>query len=82
MKLNIKAFALTGAILWSFAVFFLTWWTMLFTGNTGDPTVIGKMYYIGFNISPIGSIIGAVWAFFDGGICCLVFAWLYNKLAK
>ncbi len=82
MKLNVKAFALAGGILWSLCVFILTWWIMMFTGNTGDPTIVGKMYYIGYSISPIGSVIGAVYGFFDAGICCAIFALLYNKLAK
>lgn len=82
MKLNVKAFALAGGILWSASMFILTWWIMAFTGDTGNPTIVGKMYYIGYSISPIGSIIGAVYGFFDMGIGCAVFALLYNKLAK
>ena len=82
MKLNVKAFALAGGILWAFCMFILTWWIMVFTGNTGDPTVVGKMYYIGYSISPIGSLIGAVYGFFDAGIGCAIFALIYNKIAK
>jgi hypothetical protein len=82
MKLNVKAFALAGGILWGISMFVLTWWIMMFTGNTGDPTVVGKMYYIGYSISPLGSVIGAVYGFFDVGIACAIFALLYNKLAK
>ena len=82
MKLNVKAFALAGGILWSASMFILTWWIMAFTGDTGNPTIVGKMYYIGYSISPIGSIIGSVYGFFDMGIGCTVFALLYNKLAK
>ncbi|MGD2278925.1 MAG: bacteriophage holin [Candidatus Omnitrophota bacterium] len=80
MRLNVKAFALAGGILWALGMFTLTWWTMLFTGDTGDPTIIGKMYYIGYSISPIGSVIGAVWGFFDAGIGCAIFALLYNLI--
>jgi len=80
-QLNVKAFALTGGILWGLGVFIMTWWVMMFTGNTGDPTIIGKMYYIGYSISPIGSVIGAVYGFFDVGIFCAIFALLYNKIA-
>jgi hypothetical protein len=82
MKLNVRAFALAGGILWALCMFILTWWVMVFTGNTGDPTIIGKMYYIGYSISPLGSVIGAVYGFFDAGIGCAIFALLYNKLAK
>lgn len=82
MKLNVRAFALAGGILWALCMFILTWWVMVFTGNTGDPTIIGKMYYIGYSISPLGSVIGAVYGFFDAGIGCAIFALLYNKLAR
>ena len=82
MKLNVRAFALAGGILWAVCMFILTWWIMMFTGNTGDPTIVGKMYYIGYSISPIGSLIGAVYGFFDAGIGCAIFALIYNKLAK
>ena len=82
MKLNVRAFALAGGIFWGACMFILTWWVMMFTGNTGDPTIVGKMYYIGYSISPIGSLIGAVYGFFDAGIACAIFALIYNKLAK
>jgi hypothetical protein len=80
MKLNIKAFALTCGILWGLGLFFLTWWLIAFGGSTGQPTLIGNVY-LGYTISPIGSVIGLVYAFFDALIGGAIFAWLYNKLA-
>lgn len=80
MKLNVKAFALTCGILWGFGIFFLTWWIIVFEGATYEITFIGRLY-IGYSISPLGSIIGLVWAFFDALIGGLVFAWLYNYIA-
>ena len=81
MKLNIKAFALTFALWWGFGLFFITWWIMAFEGATGEVTLIGHLYR-GYNISPMGSIIGLLWAFFDGLIGGAIFAWLYNVLSK
>jgi len=79
MKLNVKAFALAGGILWSAGMFIMTW-----LGIMGYGSIIGaamvKAYYIGYSISPLGSIIGAVYGFFDMGIACLLFALIYNKL--
>ncbi len=49
-------------------------------GATGEQTVIG-MIYRGYEISPIGSVIGFIWAFIDGYIGGLILAWLYNKLS-
>lgn len=79
MKLNIKAFALTCGILWGLGLFFLTWWFIAFDGSTGEPTFIGKLYR-GYTISPLGSVIGLVYAFFDALIGGAVFSWLYNKI--
>jgi hypothetical protein len=81
MKLNVKAFALTFGTVWGFGLFFLTWWIMAFEGATGERTLIGKLYR-GYNISPIGSLIGLIWAFYDGLVGGAIFAWLYNKIAS
>lgn len=81
MKLSVKAFSLTCAILWGLALFILTWWLIIFGPESiqGDKTIIG-MVYLGFSITPLGSIIGLVWAFVDGLVGGAIFSWLYNKL--
>ena len=81
MKLNVKAFALACGLMWGFGVFFLAWWVMMFEGATGEVPFLGHLYR-GFNISPLGSVIGLVWAFFDGLIGGAIFAWLYNLLSS
>ena len=81
MKLNIKAFAIICALMWGLGVFCIAWWIMLFEGATGEVTLLGHLYR-GFNISPLGSVIGLVWAFFDGLIGGAIFAWLYNLLVS
>lgn len=80
MKLNVRAFALACGVIWGVGVFILTWWVIAFEGTTGEPTILGLVYR-GYTISPMGSLIGTVWAFFDGLVGGLVFAWLYNLLA-
>ena len=80
MKLNVKAFSLTCAIVWGVGLFMLTWWIIALDGATGATTLIGRLYR-GFNISPSGSLIGLAWAFADGLIGGAIFAWLYNLLA-
>lgn len=81
MRLYVKAFALTCGLIWGFGVFFLTWWVILFEGSTGAITLLGHVYR-GYSISPAGSLIGLVWAFFDGLVGGAIFAWLYNTLAS
>lgn len=81
MKLNVKAFALAGGILWSASIFILTWLGIWGYGSM-DAATIAKSYYVGYSVTPLGSVIGAVYGFFDAGIGCLIFALLYNKLIK
>ena len=81
MKLNTKAFALTCGIIWGLGLFFLTWWMIAFGGATGERTMIGQIY-IGYSVSPAGSLIGLVWAFVDALVGGAIFARLYNLIAK
>jgi hypothetical protein len=81
MRLNVKAFAFTGALVWGFGLLFLTWWIILIDGPTGDVTFIGRVYR-GYNLSVVGSIIGFIWAVVDGFIGGAIFAWLYNMLTR
>ena len=80
MKLNVKAFALACGLIWGLGLFLLTWWIIAFEGSTGEAMWLGR-FYRGYNVSPVGSVIGLVWAFFDGLIGGAIFAWLYNLLA-
>ena len=80
MKLNTKAFGLTCGLIWGFGIFFATWWILLWErGTVVSPGIIG-MVYRGYTISPLGSLVGLVWATADGWIGGLIFAWLYNGL--
>ncbi len=81
MKLNVQAFALTCGITWGFGLLLITWWIIAVGGATGESTFIGRVY-LGYQISPLGSIIGFVWAFIDGLIAGAIFAWLYNRIAS
>lgn len=80
MKLNVKSFSLTTGLVWGIGLFLLTWWVIAFDGITGEPTLIGRLYR-GYSISPMGSIIGLIWAFIDGLIGGAIFAWLYNLIS-
>ena len=79
MKLNIKSFAITCAFMWGLGLFLITWWIIALDGATGEMTFIGRVYR-GYSISPVGSLLGLVWGFFDALICGAIFAWLYNLL--
>ncbi|HXV78864.1 MAG TPA: bacteriophage holin [Candidatus Binatia bacterium] len=79
MKLNMKAFALTCALIWGIGLFVLTWWIIAFDGSTGEVPFFSQVYR-GYNISPLGSVIGLIWGFVDALIGGAIFAWLYNLL--
>ncbi len=80
MKFNVRALALASGLFWGFAIFCVTWWIMIFEGSTGDPMWLGHVYR-GFNISPLGSVIGLLWGLVDGLIGGAIFGWLYNFIA-
>lgn len=82
MRLNVRAFALTCAILLGLAVLLGTWWMILWHGVADPPeaTIIGKIY-LGYSVSWGGSFIGLIWGVVDGLIGGAIFAWLYNFFA-
>lgn len=79
MRFNVKALALTAAIFWGGALFFVTWW-LIILGSGGVLTFFDRMYP-GYHVTPLGSVIGLLWGFVDGLICGAIFAWLYNLFA-
>ena len=80
MKLNVWAFGLTCALFWGVGLFAITWWILLFAGDVEYKTTLSRVY-LGYAITPVGSVIGLLWAFFDGLIGGVIFAWLYNLLS-
>ena len=82
MRLDIRAFMLTFAILWAAAVL-LTGIANLISSQYGTVFLqLMASIYPGYDASrTFGSVIvGTLYAAVDGAICGLVFAWLYNLL--
>jgi hypothetical protein len=79
MKLNIGAFALAFGIWWSVGLFIATWW-LIATGTPTTTEMFIDRFYVGYSITPLGSLVGLVWAFVCGVICGGILAWLYNVL--
>ena len=80
MRLDVKAFALVCGLIWGIGLFLGTWWIIALDGATGQVPFIGQIYR-GYNISPLGSIVGLGWALIDGIIGGAIFALLYNIIA-
>jgi hypothetical protein len=80
MKLNIKAFVLTCAILWAAAIFIVGIANMIWPGYGAALLQVMASIYPGYAVSgTFGSlIVGTLYAVVDGAIGGLVFAWLYN----
>lgn len=81
MKLNIKALALTMGLVWGIGLFLGTWWIIMFDGQSTEVSFLSQAYR-GYSITPMGSVIGLVWGFFDGLFGGAIIAWLYNYLSK
>ena len=79
--MSIRSISLAAGIFGALTMFLLAWW-LIITGNAEGPTTLLERVYIGYSFTPLGSLIGAVWGFFDFAIGGAIFAWLYNKINK
>ncbi len=77
MRLNVSALALTCGILWGVALFGLTWWLIAWGEPADTLAIVGKCYR-GYEVTPLGSVVGLAWGFADALIGGAIFAWLYN----
>lgn len=80
MRFNIKALALSAGLIWGLGLFLMTWWIIAFDGVSTEVNMLGQLYR-GYVVTPMGSVYGLVWGFFDGLIGGALFGWLYNTLA-
>lgn len=80
-KLNVKALGLTLGIVWGAALLIMGIVATFFNYGDGFVGALGSLY-CGYKATILGSLIGGVWGFIDAGICGVIIAWLYNKLAK
>ena len=82
MRLNVRALGLTLGILWALGVFFIAIAAMVIPGDWGDQMVglLGN-FYVGYEASVIGALVGALWGLADGFVGGALIAWLYNLLA-
>jgi hypothetical protein len=81
MRLNVRAFALTAGIVWGVSVCLATLW-LIALGYKGDLIRVLDHFYLGYNFSFLGALIGLLWGFVDGLAFGALFAWLYNRLVN
>jgi hypothetical protein len=80
MKLNVKAFGLACGIIWGGLMLILGLGAMMGWGE--DVVNFISRIYVGYQASFLGAMIGLIWGFVDAFVGGVIFAWLYNKLAK
>jgi hypothetical protein len=80
MKLDPKATALAGGILWGLSVLLATLWIVIKGG--GLTLMKLSQFYIGYSVSIPGAIIGGIYGFVHGFIFFLLFALIYNLFVK
>ncbi len=80
MKLNVKAMALAGGILWGAAMLLLTL-SSLMRGAGQHLTLLSGVYF-GYQITYMGAVLGLVYGFVTGVVGGGLLAWLYNALLK
>lgn len=79
MKLNTKALALTGGILWGVALMLMTWVAMS-SGYAQEFLELIMVAYPGYSLSFTGSLIGLALGFVDAFVGLYIFALIYNWL--
>ena len=83
MKLNTKAFCLTCGIIWGMVMFLTNLISTFYVNYAYEFLSVISSIYPGYSPGGItGILMGTFCGFIDGAIGGLVFAWLYNKLAK
>jgi hypothetical protein len=81
MKLNLKAFALTAAIMAGGLSLALNILSVL-TGFAADFFLLIAPFHPGYSHTLLGALISTFWMFIYGYIFGAVFAFIYNSLLK
>ena len=80
MTLDKKALGLACGLLCGGGVFVATVWVLL-AGSGGEHLSLLARFYIGYSVTPLGSILGLIYGFIDGFLGGWILAWLYNRFA-
>ena len=78
--LNIRALTLSLGMTWGLGILFLGWVSIFGWGI--DVVDVLSSFYLGYNATFVGAIIGAIWAFVDGAITGLFIGFFYKLFAN
>jgi len=79
-KFSVIGLALGIGIYWGLAMLVAGWFSVIGWGNAFVQVM--SSFYIGFESTFIGSIVGGIWGFVDGLIAGAVIAFFYNTFRK
>ena len=84
MKLSVKAFALTAAIFWGLAMLLVGTANFIWPAYGVEFLEVVSSIYPGYETGTgaTGIVISSIYGVVDAGIAGVIFAWLYNLLAK
>ncbi len=82
MKLDLKALAIAGAVLWGGGFLLVALGNLMFTDYGAAALAFGASIYPGYNgPDGIGSVIVVgLYAAVDGAVAAAIFGWLYNAV--
>jgi hypothetical protein len=79
MRLSKGALGLSLGIVWGLAVLLATWWLIIIDSDSYH-FYMAKLgtFYLGYEVTWLGSIIGFLWGFADGFVAGFLVALVYN----
>lgn len=83
MRLDVKALAISGAIMWGGSIFLVGIGEIIWPGYGLALLDLAASIYPGYTPGGFGSVIvGTLYAALDGAVGGAVLAWLYNRVAR
>lgn len=80
-RLSVCGLGVGLGVSWAFGVLVLGILSAAFGYGTEVVHLLSSVYK-GYVATPLGIVIGTLWAFFDGFIAGVVMAWIYNLVVK
>ena len=82
MKLNLKAYAISGGIIWAGIVFIFGLLNLFWSSYAANFVQFVKSLYPGYKAMSgfLGVIVGSIYALTHGAVLGVIFAWIYNAV--
>lgn len=81
LLLNAKVVGLTLGLIFGLGIFVATNWLVIKGGErVGPHLILLSQYFIGYRVTFLGSLVGALYGFAVGTICGALTGWIYNRI--